>query len=37
MLYNNALEHYDLALDIEPDNVDLLKKEGFHSLPNLDY
>ncbi len=27
--YNFAIEHYDLALEIEPDNVDLLKKKAF--------
>jgi tetratricopeptide (TPR) repeat protein len=27
--YDNAIEHYDLALGIEPTNVDLLKKKTF--------
>ncbi len=27
--YDNAINHYDLALEIEPDNVDLLKKKAF--------
>jgi len=27
--YDNAMENYDLALGIEPDNVDLLKKKAF--------
>ena len=31
--YDDAIQHYDLALEIEPDNLDLLKKEGFHSCP----
>jgi tetratricopeptide (TPR) repeat protein len=27
--YDNAIHHYELALEIEPDNVDLLKKKAF--------
>ena len=27
--YDNALQYYDLALEIEPDNIDLLKKKSF--------
>ena len=27
--YDNAIKHYDLALEIEPDNADLLKKKAF--------
>jgi len=34
--YDNEIEHNDLPLEIEPDNVDLLKKNTF-SLANLDY
>jgi len=27
--YDEAIKHYDLALEIEPDNLDLLKKKSF--------
>ncbi len=27
--YDNAIQHYDLALEIDPDNVDLLKRKAF--------
>jgi len=27
--YDDAIQHYDLALEIEPDNLDLLKKKAF--------